>query len=136
MRRRQLLKLLNAVLATAAAAALAWPVLSFVTWRPRREREVVFMAEDQIPMASSQGVCLVPADQGLVAPELVALDLRCTHLCCLVAFDQADGVFRCPCHQSVYDSRGRRLRGPARDDLARLPAEQRPDGSLVVRVPV
>ena len=141
MHRRRVLELLNAALGAALAAAVAWPVLSFVTWRPRREREVVFGPEDQAPMTCRQGVCLASPDpgtdsSGTAAPEAVALDLRCTHLCCVVTFDRSRGVFRCPCHHSVYDDAGRRLRGPADEDLARLPVERRPDGSLVVRVPL
>ena len=112
---------------------------------------MVFGPGDQTPMACRRGVCLVSPDPGcdgpgmvapgvvspeVVAPELIALDLRCTHLCCLVTLDRAGGVFRCPCHHSVYDRQGRRLHGPAGEDLGRLPVQRRPDGSLVVRVPL
>jgi len=130
MLRRQLLSRLCALLAWVAAGALAWPVLRFVTWRPRTHRDVVFKPEEQAPMASREGVCLVDGEDGLVA-----LDMRCTHLCCTVTFDEDRGVFCCPCHGSVYDRSGRRIRGPAHEDLRRLPAERSPDGALVVRAP-
>lgn len=42
----------------------------------------------------------------------LALSQRCTHLACLVPWDEGRGVFRCPCHGGTYDKDGVVLHGP------------------------
>lgn len=56
--------------------------------------------------------------------EIRALSARCTHLGCLVRFNDAEGAWECPCHGSRFDVDGSVLQGPAtrplesRDDLS------------------
>jgi cytochrome b6-f complex iron-sulfur subunit len=48
------------------------------------------------------------------APDGVhALSIVCTHLGCLVAWNQEAGLMVCPCHGSRYDASGQVLQGPA-----------------------
>ncbi|HEV7625083.1 MAG TPA: FAD-dependent oxidoreductase [Streptomyces sp.] len=55
--------------------------------------------------------------------EVRALSPRCTHLGCLVRFNDEEGAWECPCHGSRFDTKGRVIQGPAtrplepRDDL-------------------
>ncbi|WP_326696165.1 FAD-dependent oxidoreductase [Streptomyces sp. NBC_01754] len=42
-----------------------------------------------------------------------SLSARCTHLGCLVAFNQAETSWECPCHGSRFGVDGRVLQGPA-----------------------
>jgi Rieske Fe-S protein len=51
------------------------------------------------------------------AGELRALSPTCTHLGCVVEFNQAEGTWDCPCHGSRFDTRGTVIRGPARKPL-------------------
>jgi Rieske Fe-S protein len=38
---------------------------------------------------------------------------HCTHLACSYGFDQAKGIFRCPCHHGIFDPKtGKVLDGP------------------------
>ena len=37
----------------------------------------------------------------------------CTHLGCVVPWNQAENKFICPCHGSQYNEQGRVVRGPA-----------------------
>ena len=119
------------VLAALAGLACSWPVVSFMAWRPDDKRTVVFAPDEQKTRICKQGVWLIRTDEGHLA-----LDARCTHLCCLVSWDEEAGVFRCPCHRSVYDALGGRLEGPAREDLRRLCLKRLGDGSLHVEVRV
>ena len=50
---------------------------------------------------------LVHVDDGLLA-----LYQRCTHLGCLVPWNEADGRFACPCHGGRYNRVGEVLAGP------------------------
>lgn len=61
--------------------------------------------------------------------EIYALNLVCTHLGCTVNVTPQELV--CPCHGSVFDRRGKVLKGPAAQPLRRLAVEERGD-SLVV----
>ena len=46
-----------------------------------------------------------------------AVSARCTHLGCLVAFNEAETAWECPCHGSRFDIAGKVLQGPARRPL-------------------
>ena len=55
--------------------------------------------------------------------ELRRLSARCTHLGCIVAWNQATRVWDCPCHGSRFATDGSVLEGPATDPLAAQPEE-------------
>lgn len=38
---------------------------------------------------------------------------KCSHLGCKLVWNEAEGVYECPCHGSRFDQAGRRLSGPA-----------------------
>ena len=42
-----------------------------------------------------------------------ALSAKCTHLGCLVNWDEKGQQLRCPCHNAVFDIQGNVLKGPA-----------------------
>ena len=42
----------------------------------------------------------------------------CTHLGCVVPWNNGENKFKCPCHGSQYDSTGKVVRGPAPLSLA------------------
>ncbi|MFI6088566.1 FAD-dependent oxidoreductase [Streptomyces sp. NPDC051218] len=59
-----------------------------------------------------------------------AVSARCTHLGCLVAFNEAETSWECPCHGSRFDVEGAVLQGPAVRPLegVRLHADQDKEG--------
>ncbi|MEV0320248.1 FAD-dependent oxidoreductase [Streptomyces sp. NPDC050658] len=53
-----------------------------------------------------------------------AVSARCTHLGCLVHFDNAERVWECPCHGSRFATDGSVLEGPATRPLERREAPE------------
>ena len=62
--------------------------------------------------------------------EVAAIDSTCTHLGCLVAWDQQGQVFKCPCHGGIYDRTGAVTDGPPPMPLAKIAT--RVDGDRVL----
>lgn len=51
---------------------------------------------------------------------LRAVSARCTHLGCLVSFNEAETTWECPCHGSRFATDGAVLQGPATRPLEQL----------------
>lgn len=59
---------------------------------------------------------LVVEADGQLAPY--GINAVCTHLGCVVPFNNAENKFMCPCHGSQYNNQGKVVRGPAPLSLA------------------
>jgi len=51
--------------------------------------------------------------------EVIAISAACTHLGCIVTWDEAQKIFKCPCHDGRYDMEGRVISGPPPRPLKR-----------------
>eukprot|EP00210_Caulerpa_lentillifera_P005213 g4980.t1 len=63
--------------------------------------------------------------------ENFGLNAVCTHLGCVVPWNQAEKKFKCPCHGSQYDGTGKVVRGPAPLSLALAHCETNADGLVL-----
>lgn len=61
-----------------------------------------------------------------------ALSAVCTHLGCIINWKSQEGLFRCPCHGSIFDKVGEVLGGPAPRPLRHLAMSLLPNGNLQV----
>ncbi|NJL00001.1 MAG: cytochrome b6-f complex iron-sulfur subunit [Spirulinaceae cyanobacterium SM2_1_0] len=59
---------------------------------------------------------VIVTDGGEIASY--GLNAICTHLGCVVPWNNAENKFMCPCHGSQYDAQGKVVRGPAPRSLA------------------
>lgn len=75
-------------------------------------------------------VYLAVTDKGLTAFSSV-----CTHLGCLVNWDNNKKEFLCPCHGGKYNINGDVTGGPPPNSLTRLPLEIR-DGKVYIGITV
>jgi len=51
--------------------------------------------------------------------EVIAISATCTHLGCIVTWDDAQQIFKCPCHDGRYDPQGQVISGPPPAPLRR-----------------
>lgn len=52
--------------------------------------------------------------------KIYSLNPACTHIKCMVAFNNTEKVWECPCHGSRFSIQGEMFTGPARKDLEQI----------------
>jgi Rieske Fe-S protein len=65
----------------------------------------------------------------LAGDRIYAMSQKCTHLSCVVYYEADTRRMICPCHEGVFDVRGRVLEGPPQRPLGRIDVEVR-DGTI------
>jgi len=109
-----------------AAFIVAFPVFSFfrlpkrISTVKRIEVPVSQLSEDQALFFERQGVQIVLIYTGR---EPKVFDAACTHLGCLVTWDQNEHIFHCPCHGAVFDDKGQAVKGPVNTPLKKIDFE-------------
>lgn len=117
--RRGLLKyVLLGFSAVATAAGTLTPVVAYL-WPPRREgsqsgERVAVASTGDLPVGTGQvfsvnnkPVLVVHAEEGFKALSAV-----CTHLGCIVAWNEQRNVIACPCHEAFFNLNGAVISGP------------------------
>jgi Rieske Fe-S protein len=51
--------------------------------------------------------------------EVIAISAGCTHLGCIVTWEEDKNIFKCPCHDGRYDPEGQVISGPPPAPLKR-----------------
>jgi len=109
-----------------AGFVVAFPIFSFfrlpkrINTAKKIEVPITDLSEDQALFFDRQGIqiALIYTNQ-----EPKAFDAACTHLGCLVTWDQNDHFFHCPCHGAVFDDEGHAVKGPVNTPLKRIDFE-------------
>ena len=112
-----------ALMSAVAACVVALPIFSFFRLPKRinttKEIEVPIadLSEDQALFFERQGtqIALVYTER---QPKV--FDAACTHLGCLVTWDQNEHIFHCPCHGAVFDDKGQVVKGPTNIPLKEI----------------
>jgi menaquinol-cytochrome c reductase iron-sulfur subunit len=63
--------------------------------------------------------------------EVIAISAGCTHLGCIVTWDEDQQIFKCPCHDGRYDADGIVISGPPPAPLKRHKAKVE-DGKILL----
>jgi cytochrome b6-f complex iron-sulfur subunit len=105
---------------------LACPAFSFMTFRKATKKRIVFHPGDQAGSVNfKEGVYLIREPN-----DVFALSAQCTHLGCTLNYDAVSRKFACPCHGSIFTLSGKRVSGPARKDLCRVPLTKTASGDI------
>ncbi len=72
----------------------------------------------------------------LKTPEdkLFCYSAVCPHAACIVQWSTDDQHFKCPCHESVFDSLGNPSGGPATEPLTRLELKTDETGKIFIKL--
>jgi cytochrome b6-f complex iron-sulfur subunit len=82
---------------------------------------------DSVTLDVDAGIYLVHVAEGYFS-----LSAICTHLGCMTAWKQEEGVIACPCHGSRFSREGQKMAGPAPKPLPWLRTWLSDDSNLMV----
>ncbi len=96
---------------------LLYPMYAFVVKKRFRPPEKVRLRDSLKPgeFLMEPRFAIFETEQGPLA-----VSRSCTHLGCILNYQEAERLFLCPCHQSRFTWDGKYLSGPAKEDLPRL----------------
>ena len=124
-----------ALMTGVAGFIVAFPAFSFFRL-PKRintarkiEVPIADLSEDQALFFNRQGIqiALIYTDR-----EPKVFDAACTHLGCLVTWDQNEHIFHCPCHGAVFDDKGQTVKGPVNTPLKKIDFEIKNDVLIIL----
>lgn len=81
---------------------------------PKRQATELEPGQGGLAKLGGSAVAAYRDEQG----EIHAVSRVCTHIGCVVQWNNAEKTWDCPCHGSRFDTQGRVLHGPAVKDLA------------------
>lgn len=131
VQRRNFIKnIFSRLLTILAGIIFFYPILSYLFYRKTKVTTVIFRPSECLAEINfKRGIYLIKRER-----DLYALSAHCSHLGCIVNFDQKTHQFHCPCHGSIFDIQGKRLAGPARRPLSNLPVKFEKNGNVLVKV--
>jgi cytochrome b6-f complex iron-sulfur subunit len=123
------------------AAALGYPVYRYLASPAEEAEQLAKVTEVELPDAEDLAVGTALMFKFGIRPALLihhadgewtALDAKCTHLGCTVAYQPDQDRIYCACHGGVYDSRtGKNVSGPPPRPLTAYNVEVT-DGKVIV----
>ena len=113
------------------ALSYLWPVMGHA---PSSEMEEVGR-EEEIPVGGSKKVILAGSAILLIrtSKEIKAFSAICTHLGCIVDWNDQKREIVCPCHAGTFDIEGRNVSGPPPKPLPFYPVNVI-DGKIFVKL--
>ena len=130
--RRRVLKWLTGGFLSLWGFGFAWVIAGFL--KPLQsqgslaERVIKIGPMDSIPVGQAQLVRRGREPLFVIRTgeeSLVGLDGVCTHLHCVLQWDDRQEQLQCPCHEGAFDVNGNVLKGPAARGLRRYRVETR-----------
>ena len=112
--RRNFVKLLPYAL----AGGFTYPIGKFIFFSDSPNQKII------LPLRNiNNGITYLKQKQVFVYRKNDNIDIydaHCTHMGCILNFNNQTDQFNCPCHKSRFDIDGTKLRGPAKRDLDKI----------------
>ena len=140
--RRRFLDLFLSGTGLAVLGSLLYPLLRYITPMEQEEAAVSSVslgAASEFPVNSGR-VFRFGSQPGIIIRgrdgKFRAFYATCTHLSCIVQYDDREGVIWCACHNGRYDLNGVNISGPPPRPLPPLKVNISPDnGQIMVTQP-
>jgi cytochrome b6-f complex iron-sulfur subunit len=124
IKRRQFLDYLVAGSIGGAALLTLGGIVSFI-YPPKKkggaekEERLDVGTLDELPVGKAKPVVFQGKNVMVmhVKAGFFAADMKCTHLGCMVEWQEKNQVLFCPCHAAVFDYQGKVISGPAPSPL-------------------
>jgi len=131
MERREFLKkFFTRLFYLISGIVIAYPAFSFMTFRRSTKKVIIFSKEEQQSHVTLKQDVYLIRETG----KVFALSAQCSHLGCLLNYDQISKKFRCPCHGSIFNLTGQWIGGPAKKDLYKIPITEKANGGVSVTI--
>jgi Rieske Fe-S protein len=103
----------------AAIVSLCYPLFSFLHFRVPKKPRLVKVNQQLL-----EGEVYLDPDFALFQGKSHswAVSRTCTHLGCRLNYSEEENLLICPCHKSKFTTDGKRIAGPAENDLAAFKA--------------
>jgi cytochrome b6-f complex iron-sulfur subunit len=116
MKRRSFLKLLTSLLGLGALGVFIYPLFRFLLpVESGAKARTIEIAKSELPVGATKDVMIGTTPAIVINTRgkgFLAFSRVCTHLGCLVRYDQERQVFICPCHAGTFDLEGNVISGP------------------------
>ncbi len=132
--RRDFLDAACALSGGAACAFAAVPAVTYLIPRPSfLPTGPIEVGPDDLLEGGGKAVKVGPLSLLVVKSggKLTAVNAKCTHLACLVKWDDKSNLIRCPCHSATFQPDGTKPTTPATKDLAPFPVRSE-NGKIIV----
>lgn len=86
--------------------------------------------EAKIVRFNKKAIILIKTEEN----QIRALSAVCTHLGCIVEYKPTDKLFKCNCHGSVFDLKGKNIAGPAPKPLQAYRTEVKDNDIIVTQI--
>jgi len=113
-KRREFINLLPYIL----VGGFGYPISKFLFFNDKPNRRFSLAVKE-----IKDGITYLKPSQTFIYKnqnQITIYDAHCTHMGCILKFNEEKNQFNCPCHQSRFDVDGIKLRGPAKRDLDRV----------------
>lgn len=102
---------------------LGYSVFKLMATKPVGEKKPVEMSLSQLPENSRTTVLYGGNKVEVIRTEkgIKAFSMVCTHLGCLVIWQENNRTYYCPCHDALFDENGDVVSGPPTQPLEEIP---------------
>lgn len=125
MKRRSFLSLLLAILGSTALGSFVYPAARFLAPPEKKTKaEKIIIKKDGIRAGEAKEILFGNTPAIIInryGKGYIALSKVCTHLGCLVEYNQEKKKLICPCHAGVFSLEGHVESGPPPKPLSILP---------------